>query len=206
MSSMDDDVYGAIIGIEKILRVYGKYEEVATDLPDAFRGVANAVPSAKAVLNDLLDKVDDMPNDDALTAAATTIYTKATSLYHLFNSVLPPGNGTRSARYNAAARKRGAVEILAKEMMESILEVSKDVAEPESIQELEKQLQEVSKIPLSFEGGDGSRNEFNNWGDGHQNNNTGSGTQHINTGNAPQFSGRFETFNMGAQGRGSNGE
>ncbi|KAI2602637.1 hypothetical protein GGR54DRAFT_623442 [Hypoxylon sp. NC1633] len=193
----------AISHLENMLETYRQSEKEATDLPQAFRDVADVIPSTKAALDEF--KLAANPSDVKDIKVAMTICEKAASLCFLFDNVLPPGEESRVARYHTAADKKGsvAVEVLTKEMLDNILLIAGEgVVKSETIQVLKTNLQKVSAIPRSFEGKNGkngSHNEFTNY-DGIQSNNLGPGNQHINTSpSAAMYSGNFGTFHSHPQ-------
>ncbi|OTB05546.1 hypothetical protein M426DRAFT_21860 [Hypoxylon sp. CI-4A] len=159
----------AIEKIDHILSLSPDYTTATTNLPHGFRTVLRALPSAKAVLEDVSGKIDDNPTNHEGKATVVWICKKTTLLYNEFSGIL--SGGIRS--------EDNSITQWAKELMEATISIAKEY-ETKTIDELQRQLQEVSKIPASSDRRE-SWIQSNNWGHGYQSNNTGGIEQHVNT-------------------------
>ncbi|RYP40677.1 hypothetical protein DL767_001535 [Monosporascus sp. MG133] len=194
MSSLKRAVRDTISNFQNTSEVYATNNDKADDLPQAFHGVAKALPPAEDALKTIKAYIDTNPPEQKADAdiaskeqeAVNGFNHKAARLYDIYDTVLPPGNEPRAARYRSAAGKGEAVEVLMKEILASILVVAKEpLVSKDQISALQDALKGVSKIPKSLE--DDAAHAFHNYGSGPQSVHLGHGDQNINTGAGFQF-------------------
>ncbi|KAM3072635.1 hypothetical protein ACMFMF_006974 [Clarireedia jacksonii] len=187
--------------IEAVKEVYDAVDD-DSGLPKNFKKSAAKLPLIARLLEDAETYVKSA-NNDTQTAFMPTLKNcqqQAEKLQGLFSKVMPEDNDSRAERYLKAARtigKGGRVETLTKGILEDLQLMATKfpaITPPKKKQELEKAIEEVSKMEPSLPDGFEENHGFAHYGSGAQNNNTGSGIQHNNSGAGNQNSGSGQQY------------
>jgi hypothetical protein len=204
------EIIGLISGIITILdtvtKLYNNFKD-ATDLPPAFREVAQKLPLIQDILQTAERHLDDSNPDDESCQAITHIVElckdKAQRLVAIFQEVSPQPDSSRLERYIRAVKTLGKANRV-ESLMKGILEDVQLLAENRAIQgateaqvgKLVEAIQELSSMPPSVPD-EGFPHTYYNSGSGPQNINRGDGVQNNNTGSGQQFTGMIQTLNLG---------
>jgi NACHT NTPase-like protein len=198
-------VLGIISSIISIIdatkQVYEAVED-QTGLPTNFKKSAAKLPLISKLLEsaeNYIQGTDDESIRLAFTPTLEDCKAQATKLQELFEKVMPEEGDTRWDRYVKAARtigKGGRVEDLIRGILDDLQLLATKfpaVTTPRTKEQLEKAIEEVSKMEPSLPDGFEKLPAYAHYGSGDQYSITG-GTAHINSGSGNQNSGSGQQF------------
>jgi hypothetical protein len=194
-------VIGLISSIITIIETtYQLYEAVEDEkgLPANFKKAASKLPLISRILGDAEKYIESVQDEDKKAAFKLTLEScklQAICLQDIFTRVMPDEDDSRWNRYMKAARtigKGGRIEDLVKGILDNLQLMATnfpEVASPRSKENLEKAVQEVSKMDPSLPDGFEEAPAFAHYGSGSQNVNTGNGSQYNNNSTGNQNNG-----------------
>lgn len=191
-------VLGIISSIITVIDATKQLWEAVEDesgLPTNFKKSATKLPLISKLLEDAERYINDTADESIKSAFAPTLEDcklQATQLQQLFEKVMPEEGDSRWDRYAKAARtigKGGRVESLVGAILDDLQLLATKFPEattPRGKEQLEKAIEEVTKMELSLPDGFEEAPAFAHYGSGAQNVNTGGGSQNNNNSSGNQ--------------------